>query len=246
MSAFLTICRNVFIFKKYRYSVHTLVRFYGILPTSIFYSHRPDMKHAEIAGWGKCIPPAVLSNEELSTFMDTSDEWISSRTGIKQRHIAHTNTSDLAEVAAQHALAAAGITAKDLDLIIIATASPDTLVPNIASKVQRTLGATRAAAFDLNAACTGFLYSLEIATRMLQAGNYQHILVVGAERLTYYLDWSQRDSAVLFGDGAGAVVLKVTDKPVGLLNAKLGCDSAGRDALAIPDYGTAAERFQQN
>lgn len=204
------------------------------------------MPFAEITGWGKCLPQAELTNNDLSTFIDTSDEWISTRTGISSRRISHVNTSDMAIVAGKHALATAGIEGKDLDLIIVATCSPDTLIPNIASKVQLDLGAKKAAAFDLNAACTGFLYALETATRMIQAGNYQHALVIGAERLTWYLDWSKRDTAVLFGDGAGAVILSRTEQEVGLLDAQLGCDAEGRDVLAIPAFGTAMSRFEQD
>ncbi|UXI02640.1 ketoacyl-ACP synthase III [Photobacterium sp. TY1-4] len=201
------------------------------------------MYYAEITGWGKCLPPTVLSNEELSQFVDTSDEWIRTRTGIESRHISHVDTSDMARVAGARALAAAGIEASELDLIIIATCSPDTLIPNIASKVQRELGAGKAAAFDMNAACTGFLYGLETATRMIQAGNYRHALVIGAEHLSWYLDWSKRDTAVLFGDGAGAVVLSRTEQESGLLEAQLGCDPEGRDVLAIPGFGTHMDRF---
>ncbi|MBY5945921.1 ketoacyl-ACP synthase III [Photobacterium rosenbergii] len=201
------------------------------------------MYYAEITGWGKCLPPTELSNTELSQFVDTSDEWIRTRTGIESRRISHVNTSELARVAGARALAAAGVDASELDLIIIATCSPDTLVPNIASKVQLDLGATKAAAFDMNAACTGFLYGLETATKMIQAGNYQHVLVVGAERLSWYLDWSQRDTAVLFGDGAGAAVLSRSTQMSGLLDAQLGCDPEGRDVLAIPEFGTAMDRF---
>ncbi|BDU40107.1 ketoacyl-ACP synthase III [Vibrio nigripulchritudo] len=198
---------------------------------------------AEITGWGKCLPPAKLSNQDLSTFLDTSDEWIRTRTGIEERRISHVNTSDLATVAAQRAIACAGINAEDIDCLIVATCSPDTLIPNIASKVQTNLGIKSCASFDLNAACTGFVYGLETATRLIQAGNYQHALVIGAERLTFYLDWTQRDTAVLFGDGAGAVVLSKTDKPLGLQQAQLGCDAEGRDILAVPKYGTAMDRF---
>lgn len=201
------------------------------------------MAYAEITGWGKCLPESILTNSDLSTFLETSDQWIESRTGINSRRISHVETSDLATVAAQHALAAAGIEACELDLIIVATCSPDTLIPNIASKVQRNLTAKKAAAFDLNAACTGFVYGLETATRMIQAGNYQHALVIGAEHLTFYLDWSKRDTAVLFGDGAGAVVLSKTEQQVGLLESQIGCDSDGRDSLAIPSFGTAMDRF---
>ena len=204
--------------------------------------------YAEITGWGKCLPPATLSNQDLSTFLETSDEWIRSRTGIEQRRISHVDTSEMATVAAKHAIACAGLKPQDIDLIIIATCSPDSLIPNIASKVSQNLEIHAAAAFDLNAACTGFVYGLETATRLIQAGNYQHALVVGAERLSFYIDWTQRDTAVLFGDGAGAVVLsKVmlskTQQAVGLQHAQLGCDSQGRDILAVPKFGTSMDRF---
>ncbi|TAA48628.1 MULTISPECIES: ketoacyl-ACP synthase III [Corallincola] len=204
------------------------------------------MTYAEIVGWGKCLPPAELTNDDLSSFMETSDEWIRSRTGIAARRISHVHTSDLAEQAARQAIAAADISADQIDLIIIATASPDTLVPNIASKVQRQLGAINAASMDVNAACTGFVYCLELATRMIQGGAYKHALVIGAERLSFLLDWSQRDTAVLFGDGAGAVVLRETDEPLGLQQSQLGCDAEGRDILAIPNFGSAMDRFDQN
>lgn len=199
--------------------------------------------YAEITGWGKCLPPATLSNQDLSTFLDTSDEWIRSRTGIENRRISHVNTSDMATLAAKHALACAGKSANEIDLIIVATCSPDSLIPNIASKVSQNLGIKAAAAFDLNAACTGFVYGLETATRMIQAGNYRNAIVIGAERLSFYLDWSKRDTAVLFGDGAGAVVLTASEEVVGLQQAQLGCDSAGRDILSIPKFGTNMDRF---
>ncbi|NVD08041.1 ketoacyl-ACP synthase III [Vibrio sp. JPW-9-11-11] len=199
--------------------------------------------YAEIVGWGKCLPPATLSNEDLSTFLDTSDEWIRTRTGIENRRISHVNTSDMATVAAKHALACAGVNADQIDLIIIATCSPDSLIPNIASKVSQNLGIKAATAFDLNAACTGFVYGLETATRLMQAGNYQNAIVVGAERLSFFIDWTMRDTAVLFGDGAGAVVLSRTDQPVGLQQAQLGCDSKGRDILSVPEFGTSMNRF---
>lgn len=201
------------------------------------------MRYANITGWGKCLPPAALSNDDLSTFLDTSDDWIFSRTGIRSRRIAHVNTSALATVAAQHALAAAGLTADQLDGIILATASPDTLVPSAASGVQRNLGASRAAVFDINAACTGFIYGLSVGSALIKAGTMNKVLVIGAERLTHYLDWTQRDTAVLFGDGAGAVVLEACDQPLGLIADKLGCDAEANEILAIPNSGTGRERF---
>ncbi|MDN3611734.1 ketoacyl-ACP synthase III [Vibrio ostreicida] len=199
--------------------------------------------YAEIIGWGKCLPPTTLSNHDLSTFLDTTDDWIRSRTGIENRRISHVNTSDLATVAAQHALACAGIEAKDIDLLIVATCSSDSMIPNTASKVSQNLEMDGTTAFDLNAACTGFIYSLETATRMIQAGNYQKALVIGAERLSFFIDWTMRDTAVLFGDGAGAVVLSKTENPTGLHQAQIGCDSKGRDILAVPKFGTSMDRF---
>lgn len=199
--------------------------------------------YAEITGWGKCLPPANLSNDDLSTFLETSDEWIRTRTGIENRRISHVNTSDMATVAAQHALACAGISADEVDVLIVATCSPDSLIPNTASKVSQNLGIKAAAAFDLNAACTGFVYGLETATRLIQSGNYRNAIVIGAERLSFYIDWTARDTAVLFGDGAGAAVLSRTEQQVGLQHAQLGCDAAGRDILAVPKFGTSMDRF---
>lgn len=201
------------------------------------------MRYANISGWGKCLPPAALSNDDLSTFLDTSDDWIYSRTGIHSRRIAHVNTSDLATVAAQHALAAAGLTPDQLDCIILATASPDTLVPSAASAIQRNLGANHAAVFDINAACTGFIYGLSVGSALIKAGSMQRVLVIGAERLTHYLDWTKRDTAVLFGDGAGAVILEASTQATGLIADKLGCDAQANDILAIPNSGTNRERF---
>lgn len=199
------------------------------------------MQYTTITGWGKCVPPAVLTNHDLATFIDTSDEWIKPRTGISQRHISHVNTSELATVAAQHALAAAGIEGSELDMIILATASPDTLIPNIASTVQANVGAN-CAAFDINAACSGFLYGVGLATAQIKSGQCKKVLVVGAERLSFYLDWSRRETAVLFGDGAGAVVLEATDSPCGVLGYELNNDPGGRDILKA-SFGTGMDRF---
>ncbi|AZQ10306.1 MULTISPECIES: ketoacyl-ACP synthase III [Shewanella] len=199
------------------------------------------MQYATITGWGKCVPPAVLTNHDLATFIDTSDEWIKPRTGISQRHVSHVNTSELASLAAKRALAAAGIDGSELDMIILATASPDTLIPNIASTVQANVGA-RCAAFDINAACSGFLYGLGLASSQIKSGQCKKVLVVGAERLTFYLDWSRRETAVLFGDGAGAVVVEASDVPGGVLGYELNNDPDGRDILKA-GFGTAMDRF---
>ncbi len=199
------------------------------------------MQYATITGWGKCVPPATLTNDDLATFIDTSDEWIRPRTGISQRHISHVGTSELASVAAQRALDAAGLEGSDIDLIILATASPDTLIPNIASTVQANIGAS-CGAFDINAACSGFLYSLGLASSQIKSGQSKRVLVIGAERLSFYLDWSRRETAVLFGDGAGAVVLEATDQPGGVLGYELNNDPEGREILKA-GFGTAMDRF---
>lgn len=199
-------------------------------------------RYAEMTGWGKCLPPARLSNQDLTTFLDTTHDWIVSRTGIEERRISHVDTSALATVAAQRAIACAGLVNQEIELVIVATCSPDTLIPNVASKVCQNLG-LNAAAFDLNAACTGFVYALETATRLVQAGPYRHALVIGAERLSFFIDWTERDTAVLFGDGAGAVVLSRSAHECGVLQSQLGCDAQGRDILAVPAFGTAMDRF---
>ncbi|WP_432459832.1 MULTISPECIES: ketoacyl-ACP synthase III [unclassified Agarivorans] len=203
------------------------------------------MYHAEITGWGKCMPPARLSNHDLSTFIDTSDEWISSRTGIKERCISHVDIAELAANAGLQALAAANLDAAQLDAIILCTCTAGTTVPNSASRVQQLLHADQAAVFDMNAACSGFVYGLQTAAALIQTGAMQRILLIGAERLSQLLDWTKRDTAVLFGDGAGAVIIEANDDPekVGFLAAKLGCDSEKREILSIADFGTNRKRF---
>ncbi|USD35923.1 ketoacyl-ACP synthase III [Ferrimonas sp. SCSIO 43195] len=202
------------------------------------------MLNAQITGWGKCLPQATLSNHDLATFMDTSDEWIRSRTGIGQRHISHVSTSAMATVAAQHALAAAGLQGSDLDMIILGSASPDTLVPNIAATVQANIDA-QCAAFDINAACSGFLYGLGLATAQIKSGQAKRVLVIGAERLTFLLDWLQRDTAVLFGDGAGAVILEAveSEEPQGVLSYAMNNDPQAREILKVAGFGTDMDRL---
>ena len=199
------------------------------------------MPSAAITGWGKCVPPASLSNDELAEIMDTTDEWIFSRTGIRSRRISHVQTSSLAAVAAARALAAAGSEGTELDLIIMATTSPDTLIPNIASTVQAEVGA-RCGAFDLNAACSGFLYGVGLASALIRSGQHRKVLVVGAERLSYYIDWSRRETAVLFGDAAGAVLVEASDQPGGVIDYQLHNDPDGRASLNA-GFGTAMDRF---
>lgn len=202
------------------------------------------MKYAEITGWGKCLPPATLTNEDLATFVETNDEWITSRTGIKERRISHVNTAELSALAAKRAMAAAGINAEDVELIAVATSCPDTMIPNTASKVQQILGANNAAAFDINSACTGFLYALQNATAQVRMGAVKNAIVIGAERMSWYLNWARRETCVLFGDGAGAVVIESSDQPTGLMNAKLGCDSQARDILEVRGFGTDMDRYE--
>jgi len=202
---------------------------------------------AVITGWGKCVPPAVLSNTAMTEFMDTSDEWIVTRTGIRERRISHVGMVDLATVAAEHALAAAGCGAADIDCIIVATASADFLIPNAASRVQLKLGNSRAAAFDTNVGCCGFVYALAMANGLIATGVHERVLVIGAERLTPIIDWTQRDSAILFGDGAGAVVVEPGGDGEGVLGAFLACDPVPGEALMVRDLGMSAghERAQE-
>jgi len=196
------------------------------------------MTYAAITGWGKCMPPAVLDNAGLATFVDTTDEWITSRTGIKERRISHVPMTMLSHVAAARALACAGLDALDLDLIVLGTVSADEHVPNTASGVQWLLGARNAAAMDINTACTSFLYGLSSATAMIRTGVVRNALVIGVEGITPYMDWSNRNVAVLFGDGAAAVVLQATDEPIGVIAEKLGCYADARHTLRVRGMGT--------
>jgi 3-oxoacyl-[acyl-carrier-protein] synthase-3 len=193
--------------------------------------------YAAITGWGDCMPPAVLTNEDLSTFLDTSDEWITSRTGMKERRISHVSGIEMATVAAARAIACAGLQPADIDLIVFGSCSYDEQVPNSASGVQVSLGATNAAAMDVNTACTSFLYGLSSATAMIRTGIVRNAVVIGVELISPYMDWSNRNVAVLFGDGAAAVVLQATDKEEGVVGAVLGCDADARATLRIRGFG---------
>jgi 3-oxoacyl-[acyl-carrier-protein] synthase III len=193
--------------------------------------------HAAITGWGKCLPPAVLTNHDLSTLLDTSDEWIVSRTGIRERRISHVGLEELAFVAATRALAAAGLAGSSLELIVFGTCSHDDQVPNMASGIQARLGAQPAAAFDINTACTSFLYGLSAATALIRTGVVRNALVIGAELISPFMDWEDRDVAVLFGDGAAAVVLEASERAEGLLAEKLGCYGDAREILRVQGMG---------
>ena len=197
----------------------------------------PAAKHAAIVGWGKCLPPAVLSNADLATFLDTTDEWILTRTGIRERRVSHVPLGEISYVAAARALACAGMQGRQIELIVVGTTSYDDQVPNVASGIQRRIGADGCAAMDVNTACTSFLYSLSTATAMIRTGVVSNALVIGSEIISPFMDWSDRNVAVLFGDGAAAVVLEATDREEGLLAERLGCYGEAREILRVHGMG---------
>ncbi len=197
------------------------------------------MTYAAITGWGKCMPPSVLTNADLSTFLDTNDEWIVSRTGMKERRVSHVSSAEMAIVAAKRALACAGLEAKDVELIVYGSCSNDEQVPNTASGVQAAIGATKAASMDVNTACTSFLYSLSTATAMIRTGVVKNAIVIGVEWISPFMDWDNRNVAVLFGDGCAAVVVQATDKQEGVLGEQLGCLADARQTLRVRGMGTA-------
>ncbi len=194
-------------------------------------------RHAAIIGWGEALPPAILSNDDLSTFLETSDEWITQRTGMKERRVSHISAIEMATIASSRALACAGLDAADVDLIIYGGCSNEEAVPNSASGVQIALGATRAAAMDVNTACTSFLYGMSTATAMIQTGVVRTAIVIGVELISQYMDWSNRNVAVLFGDGAAAVVLQASDNEEGVIGTVLGCDAEARQSLRVRGIG---------
>lgn len=197
--------------------------------------------HFAILGTGSYAPTKVLTNEELALRVETSDEWIRSRTGIRERRIAtgEETTSFMASAAARAALTDAGLTAADIDLVIVATVTGDMVMPSTAALVQHQLGVSpRAACFDVNAACSGFVYALDTAWAMLGSGRYKHALVIGAERFSTVLDWKDRSTCVLFGDGAGAVVLGPTRGTAQILGTRLYAEGAHSQLLFIPGGGS--------
>src|ERR1700687_4114642 len=193
------------------------------------------MMHSRIIGTGGYLPAQLLTNAELARRIDTSDEWVRSRTGIRQRHIAAPTeqTSDLALAASREALAVAGIAPTDLGLIVVATTTPDMIFPSTACILQAKLGASGGPAFDVQAVCSGFVYGLAMADLMIKSGAVRNALVVGAEIYSRILDWNDRGTCVLFGDGAGAVVLVPSDAP-GVLSSHLHADGSYRNILAVP------------
>lgn len=193
--------------------------------------------YSRIAGTGRYLPERVLSNHELEKMVGTTDEWIRERTGIERRHIAAPGqtTTDLAEQAARRAMEAAGISAADIDFLVVGTTTPDVLFPNVGCLVQDRLGIHGCPAFSVEAACTGFIYALSIADRFVASGQAKCALVIGAETLSRITDWNDRSTCVLFGDGAGAVVLQPAEEP-GIVSCRLGADGRYKDLLYFP-YG---------
>jgi 3-oxoacyl-[acyl-carrier-protein] synthase-3 len=195
---------------------------------------------SRVTGTGAYLPDRRLTNQELERMVETSDRWIVERTGIRERRIAAPEeaTSDLAAVAGRQALAASGVAASSVELIIVATATPDMLFPSTACLVQERLGAKQAFAFDLSAACTGFLYALAVADQYIRAGTYRTVLVIGAEVLSRMIDWTDRTTCILFGDGAGAVVVQADRGARGVLSTHLHSDGSLWDLIHIPGGGS--------
>jgi 3-oxoacyl-[acyl-carrier-protein] synthase III len=193
-----------------------------------------------IAGVGSYVPAKILSNGDLEKMVNTTDEWITTRTGIKERHIAAKDqfTSDLGAEAALRAMNAAGVTADQIDLIVVATITPDMPFPSTAALIQRKIGAFRAAAFDLEAACAGFIYALEVAQQFIMSRTYDTVLVIGAEKLSSIVDWQDRNTCVLFGDGSGAAILRNRPDSHGLLTAVMGADGRKADLLFMAGGGS--------
>lgn len=201
------------------------------------------MRYAQITGWGMHVPAKVLTNDAFVEMgLDTTDEWIASRTGIVRRRIAkEETTSDLAVRAAQQALQMSGANPREIDLVILATCTPDQVMPSTASLVQERLGASNAGAMDVNAACAGFVYALSVAAGQIESGRARQVLVIGADELSHHLNWKDRSTCVLFGDGAGAALLTRSKTP-GILASTTGCDGSGAQLLTIPGGPTGSRR----
>lgn len=198
-------------------------------------------RRATITGWGKCAPPVKLTNSDLAQLVDTSDEWIIERTGIRERGISHVETTDLAEVAAHRALAAAGLEVTDIDMLIMATVTPEITCPSNGCFLQERLGAVNAAAFDLNAACSGWVYGTATASSMIESGVAERVLLVGAEKLHWVMDYRDRSTCILFGDGAGAAVFEPSTRGDGVLATDLGADGVAGSTMVFSTLGTRGE-----
>ncbi len=202
-------------------------------------------RRASITGWGKCVPPVKLTNDDLEQLVDTTDEWIVARTGISERGISHVEVTDLAEVAAHRALAAAGLEPTDIDLLVVATVTPEITCPSQACYLQERLGAVNAAAFDLNAACSGWVYGSATVASMIEAGIADRVLLIGAEKLHFVMDYYDREQCILFGDGAGAGVYEASTAGDGVLASDIGADGVAGRTMVIPTLGTAGELSQR-
>jgi len=200
------------------------------------------MFHAAIAGTGRAVPAKVLTNADLEKLVETSDEWITTRTGVRERHMAADGEtlSDFCVAAGTQALESAGVHAKDVDAVLVATVTPDQPIPAVACLVQQKLGAKKAAAWDQNAGCSGWLYGLHIADGLIQAGKAKNVLLVGAEFLTRYTDYTDRATCVLFGDGAGATLLRATKSDRGVLASTIRSDGEGAQFIEMPGGGSSS------
>ena len=198
------------------------------------------MPFAHITGWGMAVPERILTNFDLEKIIDTNDQWIVEMTGIKERHIAREGqtTSSLAVEAAWKALSVAKLKPTEIDLIICSTSTPEYLFPATACLVQDRIGATKAGAFDLLAACTGFIYALNMAAQAIKSGSLKNVLVIGAETLSKFVDWTDRNTCILFGDGAGALILQASDVPGGVMSTVMHSDGSGADLLTLPAGGS--------
>ena len=198
------------------------------------------LRYAHIIGWGKFLPATVRTNDDIARMVDTTDEWVVTRTGIRERRIAAADesTATLALAAGRAALATTALDPDDLDLIIVASASPEHIFPATACLVQDALGATNAGAFDLSAACSGWIYGVALASQAIATGAIDHALVIGSETLSRIVNWQDRSTCILFGDGAGAVILGPSDEPGGVLASVLGSDGSGGDTLSLPAGGS--------
>ncbi|MCG3139213.1 MAG: 3-oxoacyl-[acyl-carrier-protein] synthase 3 [Anaerolineae bacterium] len=202
-------------------------------------ANQSPQRFAHIIGWGKYVPPNVLTNDELAKRVDTSDAWIRERTGIMERRIVTKETTAMLGLyAAQEALEVADVAPNEIDLIIVATSTPEYIFPATASVIQDQLGADNAGAFDLSAACSGFVYALSVGAAMIRSGQHNTALVIGAETFSKILNWKDRATCILFGDGAGALLLRASDQPGGILSTVLGSDGSGGDLLNVPAGGS--------
>src|SRR3990172_9029342 len=198
------------------------------------------MPFAHITGWGMYVPEPVLTNDDIAKLVDTNDEWIRDRTGIRERHIAreHEFPSTLAVEASIKALRVANLAPTELDLIICTSSSPEYIFPATACLIQDQIGATKAGAFDLLAACTGFIFAINMAAQSIRSGALKNVLVIGTETLSRFVNWEDRNTCILFGDGAGAFVLQANEMPGGVLSAVMRSDGSGQDLLSIPGGGS--------